>query len=84
MLPETVQVKISSEAGGAIQITRVVIREMAVIELIHEIALMSGPDPQRISHLLRVGTFAREGSRYRWNRIDAEPAAVESLLSNVP
>lgn len=81
---ETVRVKISSEAAGAIAITQVVTREMPVRDLIEELLAATGKDEPRIVDILRRGTFVSGASRLRWEDWTPEPAMVAGILATFP
>ncbi len=83
-LPETVRVKISSEAAGTIALTAVVVRDIPIRELI-EMALVSvGRDAARIRDTLKRGTLLSGASRLRWTGWDAASDDVERLLAVFP
>jgi hypothetical protein len=73
-LPQTVRVKLSSEAAGAISITPVVVQELPVRELIENVLGLAGKDEVRIREILLRGTLVSGASRFRWEgfRTDAE------------
>jgi hypothetical protein len=83
-LPETIRVKISSEAAEYVSLTPVVVRDMPVIELIGAMLGVTGKDAGRIRDLLFRGVFVAGASRLRWQGWEADPAAIESLLSAFP
>lgn len=83
-LPETIRVKLSSEAAEAIAITPVVVRQMALRELIGEMLALMGKDQERICATLRRGSFVSGGTRFRWEAQDADGAEVAALLAGFP
>ena len=83
-LPETVRVKLSSEAAGAIAITPVVVREMPLAELVDWMLGVVGKDAARIREILARGTLVSGASRFRWAAIEAHPDQVAALLGQFP
>ena len=83
-LPQTVRVKLSSEAAGSISLTPVVVQELAIRELIEHILCVTGKDEARIGELLLRGTLVSGGSRFRWQGWEADPPAVRELLATFP
>ncbi len=83
-LPETVRVKLSSEAAGGITITPVVVRDMPVRELVDQMLEVTGKDPTRVREVLRRGNLVRGASRMRWAGWDAAAAGIEALLATFP
>jgi hypothetical protein len=84
-LPATVCVKISDEAGGSISFSPVVVKHMAVCELV-EIALISagGKSPDRIAEHLYRGSLVSGASRFRWEGFQIDPAALGAILAGFP
>jgi hypothetical protein len=83
-LPQTVRVKIGSEAAGAITLTAVVAQELPVRELIEHMLAVVGKDPERIREILRRGTLVAGASRFRWAGWEAEPDDLHALLATFP
>jgi hypothetical protein len=83
-LPETIRVKLSSEAAESISITPVVVREMPTRELVEHMLGVSGKDLARIHELLLRGTLVSGASRFRWSGWDAVPADIEAVLATFP
>jgi hypothetical protein len=83
-LPETIRVKISSEAADFISLTPVVVREMPTRELIEAMLGVAGKDPARVREILQRGCLVAGASRFRWQGWDADRAAVESALATFP
>src|SRR6266478_3803127 len=67
-LPDTIRVKLSSEAAEYVSITPVVVQEMPVRDLVE---------------LLR-GTLVSGASRFRWTGWEAPPESIRSLLASFP
>jgi hypothetical protein len=83
-LPETIRVKISSEAAGSISITPVVVSNMPTRELIEAMLGITGKDPERVRELLRRGSLVAGASRFRWEGWDADHASIEAALATFP
>ena len=83
-LPETIRVKLSSEAAEAISITPVVVREIPLRELLEHVVAVAGKDEPRIIEILARGTFLSGASRFRWSGWDADPEAIRSVLATFP
>jgi hypothetical protein len=83
-LPQTIRVKISSEAAGAIELTAVVAQELPVRELIERILGLAGKDEPRIREILLRGTLVAGASRFRWAGWKAGPEDVRDLLATFP
>ena len=83
-LPQTIRVKLSSEAAEAISLTPVVVQELAVRELIEHMLGITGKDEVRIRELLRRGTLVSGSSRFRWAGWEADVEAVREMLGTFP
>ena len=83
-LPETIRVKISSEAAEFISVTPVVVREMPARELIEAMLGVTGKDATRVRDILRRGSLVEGASRFRWDAFDADWTAIESVLASFP
>jgi len=83
-LPETIRVKISSEAAEFLALTPVVGREMPLRELVETMLGLTGKNPARIAELLLRGSFVSGASRLRWTGWAADPEAIASLLATFP
>ena len=83
-LPQTIRVKLSSEAAESIALTPVVVREMALRELVEHVLAVTGKDEARIRDLLLRGTLVSGASRFRWTGWEAEPQGVSDLLATFP
>lgn len=83
-LPETVRVKISSETAEYVSLTPVVMRDMAVRELIEMMLGVTGLDADRIARLLRRGSFVSGASRFRWSGLEVSGDEVAALLPGFP
>lgn len=83
-LPDTVRVKISTEAAEYVALTAVVARELPVRELVEMMLGVAGKDVERVHELLLRGTLVSGGSRLRWAGWDADRDAIASLLATFP
>src|SRR5215472_11909707 len=83
-LPQTVRVKLSSEAAEAISITPVVVQEISIRELIEHMLGVTGKDEPRIRGLLARGTLVSGASRFRWAGWEADEDGVRDLLATFP
>jgi hypothetical protein len=83
-LPDTIRVKLSSEAAEYVSITPVVVREMPVRELVEHMLGVTGKDEARVRDLLLRGTLVSGASRFRWTGLDAAPETVGALLASFP
>ena len=77
-LPQTVRVKLSTEAAEAISITPVLVQELPVRELVEHMLGVTGKDEPRIRELLVRGTLVSGASRFRWAGWEPE---LDSLRS---
>src|SRR5579863_235688 len=71
-LPETVRVKLSSEAAGYVSVTPVVVREMPTRDLVELMLGITGKDEARVRDLLLRGTLVSGASRFRWTGWEAD------------
>jgi hypothetical protein len=83
-LPQTIRVKLSSEAAEAISLTPVVAQDFAVRELIEHMLGITGKDEARICELLRRGTLVSGASRFRWAGWEAEIEGLREVLATFP
>ncbi len=83
-LPETVRVKISSEAAEYVSLTPVVAREMTLRELVELMLGVAGKDPVRIRELLLRGSLVSGASRLRWEGFDAGVGDLAALVAGFP
>jgi hypothetical protein len=83
-LPQTVRVKLSSEAAESIALTPVVVQEMAVRDLVEHVLGITGKDETRIRDLLLRGTLVSGASRFRWAGLEAAEEEVRELLATFP
>jgi hypothetical protein len=83
-LPQTIRVKLSSEAAESIALTPVVVQELPVRELIEHMLGITGKDESRIRELLKRGTLVSGASRFRWTGWEADLDGVREILATFP
>ena len=83
-LPQTVKVKLSSEAAESISLTPVVVQEFAIRDLVEQLLGVAGKDEARIGELLLRGSVVSGASRFRWQGWEADRDAVRELLATFP
>jgi hypothetical protein len=83
-LPATVRVKLSSEAADAISITRVVVQDLPLRDLVEHMLGITGKDEARLRELLRRGTLVSGASRFRWTGWEADADGLRELLASFP
>jgi hypothetical protein len=83
-LPQTVRVKLSSEAAESISLTPVVVQDMPVRELIEHVLGVTGKDETRIREILLRGNLVSSASRLRWAGWEADIDSVNALLGTFP
>jgi hypothetical protein len=83
-LPQTVRVKLSSEAAGAIAITPVVVQQLPVRDLIEHALALTGKDETRIREILLRGALVSGASRFRWDGFRADPEDLRQALAAFP
>src|SRR5436190_15840437 len=83
-LPDSVRVKLSSEAAESISITPVVVRDIPMRELIEHMLGITGKDGPRLHELLLRGTLVSGASRFRWAGWDADREGIEQVLATFP
>jgi hypothetical protein len=83
-LPETVRVKLSSEAAEAISLSPVVAQEMPLRELVGHLLGVAGKDEARVREILRRGSLVSGASRFRWAGWEADPESLHALLAEFP
>ena len=83
-LPQTVRVKLSSEAAEAISLTAVVVQELPVRDLVEHMLGVTGKDEPRICELLLRGTLVSGASRFRWAGWQPDLDSLRELLATFP
>jgi len=83
-LPARIRVKLSSETAEAISITRVVVQDLPLRELVEHMLGVTGKDEARIREILLRGTVVSGASRFRWEGWEAEVESLRALLATFP
>jgi len=83
-LPATVRVKLSSEAAEGISITRVVVQDLPLRDLVEHMLGITGKNEARVRELLLRGTLVSGASRFRWAGWEADPDGLRELLATFP
>ena len=83
-LPETIRVKLSSEAADYVSITPVLVQELPLRELVGHMLGVTGKDEARIRELLLRGTLVSGASRFRWTGWEADIDGIRHLLAGFP
>lgn len=83
-LPERIRVKLSSEEGAAVSLTRVVVQDLALAELLDVLLNISGKNPQRIGDALLRGSFVHGATRYRFDPLVFSPEDLSASLAPFP
>jgi hypothetical protein len=83
-LPDTIRIKLSSEAAEYVSITPVVVQEIPLRDLVEHMLGITGKDEARVRDLLLRGTLVSGASRFRWTGWEAEPESVRALLATFP
>ncbi len=83
-LPQTVRVKLSSEAAESIALTPVVIQEIPIRELIEHMLGVTGKDEPRIREILLRGSLVSGASRFRWTGWETELESIREVLATFP
>jgi hypothetical protein len=83
-LPATIRVKLSSEAAEGISITRVVVQDLPLRDLVEHMLGITGRNEARIRELLLRGTLVSGASRFRWTGWEADLDGLRELLATYP
>jgi hypothetical protein len=83
-LPDTIRVKISSEAAGYAAMSPVVVQDIELSQLITYVVAAAGPDPAGVSSMLARGVVVSGASRFRWQGFAADARELEALLCRLP
>ncbi len=83
-LPQTIRVKLSSEAAECISLTPVVVEEIPLRELIGHMLGVTGKDESRIREILMRGSLVSGASRFRWPGWEAELEAIRDIVATFP
>lgn len=83
-LPETIRVKLSSEAAGSVSLTPVVAQDLPLADLLAIIMTVAGEDPSRVEQILRHGSIVSGATRYRWNSLAATFDEIAAAVAAMP
>jgi hypothetical protein len=83
-LPQTIRVKLSSEAAEAISLTPVVAQDLPMRDLVEHMLGVTGKDTARICELLKRGTLVSGASRFRWEGLQADSDSLGEVLATFP
>jgi hypothetical protein len=83
-LPQTVRVKLSSEAAESITISPVVVQELPIRELLEHMLAVTGKDEARIRDFLKRGSMVSGASRFRWAGWEPEADSLREVLASFP
>ncbi len=83
-LPESVRVKLSSEAAESISLTRVILQDLPLPELLEHILAIAGKDVTRIQEILQRGSLVTGASRFRWAGFKARADEIREALAQFP
>ncbi len=83
-LPETVPVKISSEAAGYVTMTPVVRQQLPLADFMETIVRVTGKDAVRIRGILRQGALVSGASRFRWEPLEVSTEEIARVLQAFP
>lgn len=83
-LPQTVRVKLSSEAAESISLTPVVVQELPIRDLVEHMLGVTGKDEARIRELLLRGSLVSGASRFRWAGWQQDADSLVELLATFP
>ncbi len=83
-LPETIRVKLSTEAAESISLTPVVVQDLPLRELMEHMLGITGKDEERVHELLLRGTLVSGASRFRWAGWDASRDGIRGMLASFP
>ena len=83
-LPNTIRVKLSTEAAGYISLTPVVAQDLPLRELVEHMLGVAGKDDRRIRDILLRGSLVVGASRFRWAGWEADQEELLALLATFP
>ena len=83
-LPDSIRVRIFSEAVEAVGISPVVSQSMPLTELTALMLAMAGKDAARVREIYARGTFLAGASRFRWEPMKLEEADIAGHLARFP
>ena len=83
-LPDTVAVKMSSDAGEVSQLTRVAVQQIPMRELLERMLGLTGKDEAAVGRVLARGSLVSGAIRMRWESLEATPQELRPLLAQFP
>lgn len=83
-LPESIRIRISSEAAGTIALTPVVHQQMPTVDLVRMMLAVTRKDAERVRELLRRGSFVSGASRFRWEPLEVPADELQSMFVRFP
>ena len=83
-LPDTIAVKMSSDAGEVSQLTRVAVQQMPMRELLGRMLGLTGKDEAAVCRVLARGSLVTGAIRMRWESLEVTPQALLPLLAQFP
>lgn len=83
-LPETVRVKLSSEAAEYVALTPVVARDLPFTELLEHAICVAGMDESRVREILKRGSLVSGATRFRWTGWECGEAELAEALRRMP
>ena len=84
MAPQTIRVKLVSEAAEYVTVSHVVQRDFTLHELVEVMLSVIGTDAGRIRQMIRVGTVSTGDYRYRWEGVEVTLEELEGVLETFP
>ncbi len=82
-LPQTIRVKLSSEAAEAISLTPVVVQEMPMRELVEHMLGVAGQGRGAHPRMLLRGTLVSGASRFRWAGWEPDAESLRDAAGHV-
>jgi hypothetical protein len=83
-LPDTVRVKLSSEAADYVSLTPVVVQELPLRDLVEHMLGVTGKDEARVRDLLLRGTLVSGATRFRWTGWETAAGSLLPLFASFP
>ncbi|MBI5281771.1 MAG: hypothetical protein HY858_08835 [Candidatus Solibacter usitatus] len=83
-LPDTIRVKLSSEAAEYAALTPVVTRDLPFAELLDQVVSAAGMDESRVREILKRGSLVSGATRFRWTGWESGAAEIGEALGRMP
>ena len=83
-MPESIRVKLSSEAAEFVALTPVVVREMPFSELLEHVVSAAGPDAARVRDILKRGSLVSGATRFRWQGWAPDIEDLDAAIAALP